>query len=112
MLLKNYNKALKDIYDHVGFVEDWVVYPIEDSTDYIYNYNNDEVWYIDKKHFYSGNINDNLYSNEIYEQRFYNKWIYVGEEYTLMIVDTRVDGNKFFQIFKNCNRVEDFYYEY
>lgn len=28
-LIENYQKALQDIYDHVGFVEDWVVYPID-----------------------------------------------------------------------------------
>ena len=32
-LIKNYLDARQAIYDHVGFKEDWVVYPIDDCTD-------------------------------------------------------------------------------
>jgi hypothetical protein len=32
-LLKNYEEAKQALYAHVGFKEDWVVYPIDDCTD-------------------------------------------------------------------------------
>jgi hypothetical protein len=41
------------------------------------------------------------YSNEIYTQRFLPKWVYRGEKYTMICVDTHTDGNKFLQIFDN-----------
>ena len=94
-LMGDYGKALQAIYDHVGFVEDWVVYPICDSTDM--------YWRIDVGSIVEfGESEDNLiYENDIYTQRFYKKWVYRGKDYTLIIVDTHTDGNKFFQIFDN-----------
>jgi hypothetical protein len=41
------------------------------------------------------------YSNLIYTQRFLPKWVYRGEKFTMICVDTRTDGNKFLQIFDN-----------
>ena len=32
-LLDDYFKLQKEIYDHFGYTEDWVVIPIEDSTE-------------------------------------------------------------------------------
>ncbi len=43
-LMKNYSKALQDIYDHVGFVEDWVIYPIDDRTDYYWDITDEGVF--------------------------------------------------------------------
>lgn len=36
-LLENFKAAKQALYDHVGFVEDWVTYPIEDYTDYFWD---------------------------------------------------------------------------
>ena len=32
-LMKKFNDAKQAIYDHVGFKEDWVIYPIDDNTE-------------------------------------------------------------------------------
>ena len=32
-LLKGYDEAKQELYNHVGFVEDWVVYTISDDTE-------------------------------------------------------------------------------
>ena len=102
-LIDNFNKARDAIYEHCGFVEDWTVYPIDDRTSM--------YWLVDKKERewvkYAEDIDDiindtgNYYENEIYTQRFYPKWVYRGAEYTLILVDTHTDGNKFFAIYKN-----------
>jgi len=42
------------------------------------------------------------YSAEIYEQRFYKKWIYTGLAYTMIFIDPHVDGIKYFAIFDNA----------
>jgi hypothetical protein len=46
------------------------------------------------------------YSNEIYTQRFLPKWVYRTDDYTMICVDTHVDGNKFLQIFDNAKEVK------
>jgi hypothetical protein len=35
-LLNNFNTAKQAIYEHVGFKEDWVVYPIDDRTEMLW----------------------------------------------------------------------------
>jgi hypothetical protein len=43
------------------------------------------------------------YENEIYTQRHLPKWVYRGADYTMVVVDTHTDGNKFLQVFANAN---------
>lgn len=43
----------------------------------------------------------NYYRNEIYTQRYLPKWVYRGEDYTMICVNTHIDGNQFLQIFSN-----------
>lgn len=105
-MIETYNKALQAIYDHVGFVEDWAVYPIEDRNKMFWSIgiNNDTVKFAETKDkFNSGGdySGGDYYVYEIYKQRFYNKWIYRGDNYTMIIVDTHTDGNKFFAVFDN-----------
>ena len=104
-IIENYNKALQEIYEHVGFVEDWVVYPLDDRTEYFWDYNKkygvvDFADSIEELESMEGNS----YSNEIYTQRFYEKHIYIGEKYTMIFCDTRIDGQKVFGIFDNSKR--------
>ena len=102
-LMQNYNNALQEIYDHIGFVEDWEVYAIDDCTEYLWKIVDDEVVRFSKT---LEELNEDYYENETYKQRFYPKWVYRGSKYTLMICDTRTDGNKFFCIFDNGKEVK------
>lgn len=121
MLMKNYHDALQAIYDHVGFVEDYVVYPIEDCTHLYWKITSEYASWLREMHEkqtgeklehceYQGVIfhetresveehDGNNYEYEIYTQRFYQKHIYRGEDLVLIFVDTHTDGNKFFAIF-------------
>jgi hypothetical protein len=103
-IIKNYTKALQIIYDHVGFVEDWVVYPLDDCTN--------KLWHVDETTntvYYANTHEDfidgegNYFSDDIYTQRFYKKWVYRGEKYTMVFCDPHVDGMKYFRIFDNNN---------
>ena len=102
-LIEDYIKAKQAIYDHVEFVEDWVVCPIDDFTKY--------YWYINEKEVIYGNKNDvinltgNHYSDEIYTQRFYKKHIYEGQDFTMIFCDPHVDNVKWFKIFDNSKRI-------
>jgi hypothetical protein len=102
-LIQNYQKALQDIYDHVGFIEDWVVYPIDDRTDYYWNVNDETVNYATTQEELKNK--GDYYSDNIYQQRFYKKWIYKGEKITMIFCDPHVDGMKWFRIFDNSKQI-------
>ncbi len=103
-LIDNYFEALQKIYDHVGFEEDWVICPINDNTKYIWCHSNTDVRFADTlEELKSGD--GNCYSNEIYTQRFYKKWVYEGEDFTMIFCDTRTDGMKYFSLFDNKKKV-------
>ena len=106
-LIDEYQKALNAVYDHVGFTEDWVICPLEDSRGY--------VWYVEKddeyvkfadtiEQFFS---NGDYYQDKIYTQRFYNKWVYEGEDFTMIFCNPGVDGMKYFKLFDNKKRILD-----
>lgn len=107
-LVEDYKKALDAIYDHVGFKEDWVICPLDDCTEMF--------WEIDSggKEFcrYAKTIKDiedidsgNYYEDDIYTQRFYNKWVYEGKDFTMVFCDSHTDGMKWFRIFDNTKRM-------
>lgn len=107
-LLKEYFDIQQKIYDYFGYVEDWVVIPIDDATKYYwYIQGNDEQGSVlfakMTSHFATGEH----YENEIYRQRFLPKWVYRGENYTMICVDTHTDGNKFLQIFDNKKEIDN-----
>ncbi len=105
-LLKNYQNALQAIYDHVGFVEDWVIYPIDDCTEKYWAINEE-----DKEVHFADSIKEfreetgNFYVEELYTQRFYKKHIYSGELFTLVFCDSQTDGMKWFRIFDNQEKL-------
>ena len=104
-LLENYERAKNEIYKHVGFVEDWVVYPIVIQTDMYWRLESTEVVYAltvdDLEDAWAGNY----YYDDIYTQRFYKKHVYEGEDFTMIFCDPHVDGMKWFRIFDNKKRV-------
>jgi len=109
-IIDDFNKAKQAIYDHVGFVEDYIVYSIEDRTE-MYWQLVDDCLFGDGIKFAEImeklNSKDYYYVNEIYEQRLYDKHIYRGKQYTMIFVDTHVDGNKFFAIYDNDKEVKN-----
>lgn len=110
-LIQAFFKLRELLYDYFGFKEDWVIYAFEDYTDYYWQIIGEED---DGEVHYAETIPDLLdkeaghyYCNDIYTQRFYPKWVYRGEEYTMIFCDTHVDGNKFFGIYKNSLEIKD-----
>lgn len=101
--LDDYFKLQKEIYEYFGYNEDWKVIPLEDGTDYIWMVNDSQVAFAETMDDFSGG---NYYANEIYTQRFLKTWVYRGEDYTMICVDTRTDGNKFLQVFDNKKEIE------
>ena len=104
-LLKDYFDAKKQVHDYFGYVEDWVSIPLDDATDYYWRLDGEgpgEVRFAEEPEAV-----DDMYANSIYTQRFLPKWVYRGEEYTMICVDTHTDGNKFLQIFDNSKELKN-----
>ena len=114
MNLKNsidqYFLLMEQIHEAFGYAEDWVVIPMDDCRDSVWcltgEGSGDEVRYADSEGQLMDEEAGQYYSNEIYTQRFLPKYVYRTEDYTMICVDTRTDGNKFLQIFDNTNEVK------
>lgn len=104
--LDQYLKLQQEIFDYFGYVEDWRVIPIDDRREYYWQLTGegrgDEV-----KYSLDPTLEDEnkLYSDEIYTQRFLPKWVYRGENYTMVCVDTHTDMNFFLAIYDNKKEV-------
>lgn len=104
-LLENYEKALQEIYDHVGFVEDYIIYPINDNTEYFWDCDGETIFFADTEKEFEDE-DGNYYESEVYTQRFYKKWIYEGKDFTMIFEDTHTDGMKYFAVFDNAKRLK------
>ncbi len=105
-LLDDAITATEAVYNYFGYKEDWRVIPLSDETIYFWRVDQDEatgqgsVTFADSiGELESGD--GNCYSHEIYTQRHLPKWVYRGEDYTMISCDTHTDGNKFLCVFDN-----------
>lgn len=105
-LIKNYEEAKRAIYDHVGFGEEsWVVCPIEDCTEYVWKINTPLVTFAENLEELEDVEAGKYYQDEIYTQRFYDKWVYEGKDLTMVFCNPDVDGMKWFRLFDNSKRI-------
>lgn len=109
-LLNEYNQKRQELFDYFGYEENWRVIPVDDATMYYWRLtgegSGDEVQFADTVEELE-NEEGNYYTNEIYTQRFLPKWVYRGKDYTMVVVDTHTDGNKFLQIFDNSKEIKE-----
>lgn len=111
-LLSDYLLGKEKLFEYFGYVEDWVAIPIDDARDYYWvlfqeeNGSGSVLFHETEKELSAEHLEDmQYYRNTIYTQRFLPKWVYEGEDYTMICVDTHTDGNKFLQIFDNKKRL-------
>jgi len=97
-------EAQAALFEHVGFVPDWVEYAIDNHMD--------KVWSEDGKHVkYAKSVGQyhsdgDYYQDEIYTQRFYPKRVYRGEDITLIFCDPHTDAVKWFRVFDNSKEIK------
>lgn len=103
-MINEFNKARTQLFSHVGFKEDWVILPIEDLSGYYWKIKNNKVLY-GLKHDVEKETG-NHYADEIFKQRFYDKWTYEGKELTMIFCDPHVDGVQWFKFFENKLRLK------
>ena len=97
-------KAQEALFEHVGFIPDWVEYAIDNCLDKIWSCDGDTVKYAYTVEKF--NSDGDYYENEVYTQRFYKKWIYEGEEVTMIFCNPGTDGVQWFRIFNNELRIK------
>jgi len=92
-----------EIFKYFGYEEDWRILPIViEKAMYwrLYGEGPGTLRFADTKEL----LDDpglNYYENTIYTQRHLPKWVYRGENYTMICVDTQTDANQYLQIFDN-----------
>lgn len=97
VLIGDYAGLRERILAYFDYVEDWRVLPIDDRTGMTWHLRGEgpgAVEYTDE--------NGVEFEDEIYTQRHLPKWVYRGADYTMVLVDTHVDGNQFLAIFDNA----------
>ena len=110
-MFDEYFKLQKEIFDHFGYVEDWVVIPLVDHRGYYWHLwgeaHGDSIGYSEEP-LTQEIISEGkeYYESEIYTQRFLPKWVYRAEDFTLVCMDTQCDGNKFLGIFSNDKEIK------
>jgi len=103
--LKKYFDLQAKIYEYFGYIEDWTVIPLEDSTDMYWILDKDTVLFAKTKEKLLDEGSELYYSNTLYNQNYLLKNVYYGKEYTMICIDTQTDGNKFLQIFDNNKQI-------
>lgn len=106
-LLNKYMLIQNELFEYFGYVENWRAIPIDDATEYYWTLSGedsgDNVKFSETKDKLDSD--GDYYCNEVYTQRHLPKWVYRGKDFTMICVNTNVDGNKFLQIFSNDKEV-------
>lgn len=106
LLLDQYIELRDALFAYFGYVESWHVFPVDDTRQCFWRVSAEgpgTLQFADSEeelHSQTGGF----YQEEIYTYHHLDKWVYRGEKYTMILTDTRVDGNKFLRIF--CNDKE------
>lgn len=102
-LLDEYFEIQQKIYDYFGYEEDWQVIPLEDRRDYLWYADSNEVVYAKQMKDFEIHRGE-YYSDEIY--KYLLQYIYETKDYTMIIIDTHTDGNKFLAIYDNSKKLK------
>lgn len=102
-LLDEYFKLQHQLYKYFGYKEDLVSIPIDDARNYFWRLNGEGpgvVQFAESERELNNQEGD-YYENTIYTQRYLSQWVYRGQDYTMVCVDTHSDGNRFLRVFDN-----------
>jgi hypothetical protein len=105
-LLDRYEALRGEVFAYFGYEEDWCVIPLDDARDYFWKLDGEGPGTVGfaKTEKELESETGQYCENEIYTQRYLPKWVYRGAEFTMIVVDTHADGNKFLQVFTNANQ--------
>jgi hypothetical protein len=125
-LLQNFLSARDALYDHCGFKEDWIAFPIEDNTEK-YWYIENEVWKQDgtkeeSESTFNGTLfmadtvdklkdeeeEGDYYESSLVRHRFFHgRSVYRGKDLTLVIGEPHVDGMRWLYVLDNAKEIKE-----
>ena len=107
-LLDRYNALRDEVYSYFGYINGWRVIPLSDAREYFWKLHGKEncgtVKFASTKEELESE-SGYYYEEHIYTTRTLPKWVYRGAEYTMVVVDTKTDGNQFLQVFSNAKEI-------
>ena len=104
-MLDQYFAMPRQIYAYFGYVEDWRIIPLDDSRGYYWKLKGGDrgaLLFAETPEILTDDFSEKYYKDQIYTQRHLPRWVYRGAEYTLVVVDTHMDGNKLLRVFDNA----------
>ena len=107
-LLDREQETRKEIFEYFGYAENYRVLPLDDARECYWKLDGEgpgNVLFAEKEEDVRLETG-NHYSNVIYTQRFLQKWVYRGKDFTMIVVDTHIDMNQLLQIFDNAKEVK------
>lgn len=104
-LLDAYFEARQKVFDYFGYNEDWRVIPLQDYTDTFWCIEDGTLYWADDEKTLLALPGDH-YSAPIWTYRHLPKHVYEGEEFTMAVIDTQTDGNKFLAVLDNSKKRE------
>jgi hypothetical protein len=126
-LLQNFLSVRDVLYEHCGFKEDWIAFPIEDSDIEKYWHIEDEVWKQDgtkeeSEATFNGTLftadtvdklidedeEEDYYEVSLVRHRFFHgKSVYRGKDLTLVIGEPHVDGMRWLYVLDNAKEIKE-----
>lgn len=114
-IIDRYFELQQQIFNHVGYIEDWAVIPLNDLRNFYWEVDPEEkewIQYAEQAELLpsqtdSNDLDGDYYEEDIYTQRFLPKWVYRGEKITIICSDPHADGNKFLHIFDNDKEIKN-----
>jgi len=104
-IVDQYFEIEQKLRDHFEYVEDWRAFPWDDSREYYWSYFKEEGVVRFSESLKALGSNGDYYEDEIFTYRHLEKWVYKANGFTMMIVDTHTDGNKFLRIFDDTKQI-------
>lgn len=102
--LKEYLKLQEEIYEYFGYTQHWEVIPLEDSTDCYWELSKYDVVFSETLENFTL---DRYYRDALYTSTSTHNSVFRGKDYTLIVVNTHTDDNKFLRVFDNGKELKN-----
>lgn len=105
--IEQIEKLTQEIFDHVGYVADWTVYPLDDKRDVFWWTDGQSIKFCTTKEKLLEWLRYDDDSGECYSNIVINRGVHRGAEITAVVADTMTDNNRFLMLLRNENEVND-----
>lgn len=105
-LVESYFKLREEVFASFGYVENWRAFPMEDRRMFVWYYEEGQVFYAKKAEDFDERKGE-YYSDDVYKYRHLKEHVFRNEKYTMILVDTHMDGNILLHIFDNEKEIKE-----